>query len=62
MKLNREEKMGSKLYVIINLLSVKTAIKNNILDSRVCKKLEGVFNQRRVCKGKKALLMEAGVR
>lgn len=54
--------MGSKLYVIINLLSVKTTIKNNILDSRVCKKLEGVFDQRRVCKGKKALLMEAGVR
>lgn len=60
--LKKEKQMGFKLYVIFNLLSVKTAIKNDILDSRVCKKFEGVLNQRRVCKGKKALLMEVGVR
>jgi hypothetical protein len=49
--------------VFLDLLSVSTAVHEDLLDARIGKKLKGVFNERGICEGQQALRdRQSGIR
>lgn len=54
-KLFSEAPQWNALDVFLNLVCMSSSVEKHVVDACACKKFQGVLDQGRICKGKKAL-------